>query len=1294
MVFQGKTQAKKKSIELQPRETLLDEGTCESVDGAWPCEVPAKGMRAKDCAMWFPATKKDDGRVICTPCLELSVKKENQVSNPANANVTHVNDSPPNTYVTEKGAVGRPKKPNSVVESDEDDEEDEEFRPGSDGESSDSDYEYHPVNWDDAVKSKTSEATASKESNQSEAERPISSPPLPTEERPGQAASIPTPIEINDLKKCELCFYTAPTWLEVMGHLKSHSSVERGNMPGIFQKCMHDAIGEIAKEAFANEDLLEIDNENGVLTELEMDETANDNVLSPSGPLQTNDNSSAPELEQPVNARDDPEFDYDSGMIIEDGAISALAETDDGEDESLMASVDQLIRSSQSQNDTHVEPEGALLGIAVDIAEIDVEKEDTELLIDSFTIAKFLDSPDETKIEQKFGHDAGGVHDPLQDSGLSLEDKNKGENEGSRDMEREQETDSEHDQNYQPGSEGGSSDSDLEINESDDNSVRVAKQKRSRCRAPSAKQRKERAGIEKVITDSQLINTMEEIAEETNAISKKDRVQKEVKKHVKKRSKAGKNAKEKVKEAKVVTVCYSRDCSKRLCLGKCSPEAMKPLAPIPSGELTLQRQFIKNKNSQYFCDMCNFSSSSPDEVKRHTVKHVMYLSPTKKDEIWTREQAEESVDDPDDVLVQDPNGDKKLNVLGEEDGKEIHKTPTILGPPIFNCQKSNADFAMKIARRFVKGAQETGGGKVDDSRIQWLSEDSKGPISFDGLKEFICGLCKSPRFSCSTLESLTGHYESEHQAGETVCPNCEELFKMSDFLPHSVHCKKGMVEKLYLRRKEKNKKDENGLFVCTYCPWDKKATKFKAYNTLRRHRQKAHAVARYRCSLCPTKVLNVPQRILMHINLDHATVQNIPDLEAPCCKLKVPLALFEEHMLKCFSGKLSKIKTTCCEFCGLHIDPRSTKSGGTSRMTVHLRRAHAAGKNYQCPFKCPKDEPNVAHVRHPGMIVEHVQKEHADETSTRDALCPWCEDSVALPDLMKHCIGCLKDSKRFDVINSNYKGAIEQRRIICPYCNEEVNHYANHLSRHFPNLDGSHLETKAKTCHLCDKLFPTVGRMCNHLKRVHSYYTCMCKYCLFSCAMPHELANHHAIEHNDKEAYLFCSGCGERISLTEYVDHCAGCFKKSGFNPNAGWKKRLYFPIISARRNLKRKQESGLCEQCGHARSDCGHMSQAVPTPEKKPTVKKPRVLSAPCPTCGKQYLNHSSMEWHIKTAHGNFVFKCDMCEREYKNRDSLRMHKDEKHGEPRFPCSDCDLMFHSVNQRWYHYNKKHKIAK
>ena len=105
-------------------------------------------------------------------------------------------------------------------------------------------------------------------------------------------------------------------------------------------------------------------------------------------------------------------------------------------------------------------------------------------------------------------------------------------------------------------------------------------------------------------------------------------------------------------------------------------------------------------------------------------------------------------------------------------------------------------------------------------------------------------------------------------------------------------------------------------------------------------------------------------------------------------------------------------------------------------------------------------------------------------------------------------------------------------------------------------------------------------------------------------------------------------------------------------------------------------------------------MSQAVPTPEKKPTVKKPRVLSAPCPTCGKQYLNHSSMEWHIKTAHGNFVFKCDMCEREYKNRDSLRMHKDEKHGEPRFPCSDCDLMFHSVNQRWYHYNKKHKIAK
>ena len=282
-------------------------------------------------------------------------------------------------------------------------------------------------------------------------------------------------------------------------------------------------------------------------------------------------------------------------------------------------------------------------------------------------------------------------------------------------------------------------------------------------------------------------------------------------------------------------------------------------------------------------------------------------------------------------------------------------------------------------------------------------------------------------------------------------------------------------------------------------------------------------------------------------------------------------------------------------------------------------------------------------------------------------------------------------------MNSSQKilnGTVERCWFICPHCNEEISHYSDHLKKHFPDSELYRIEIRSKTCHMCDKVFQSVPRMMNHLKRVHAYYSCKCKYCLFACGMPQELVNHHELLHLEKEAFLFCVMCSERIAVKEYAAHCTDCFKKQISGQNVGWKSRRYLPICNARRNLKRKQEAGLCEQCGHARSDCGHVSHSIVSPEKKPRLKRQRAPSRPCPTCGKQYLNHSAMEWHIRTAHENFTFKCDMCEKKYKGRDSLRMHKDEKHGIPRFPCSDCDLMFNSVNQRWAHYNKKHKLVK
>ena len=852
----------------------------------------------------------------------------------------------------------------------------------------------------------------------------------------------------------------------------------------------------------------------------------------------------------------------------------------------------------------------------------------------------------------------GGPKDAHRDSKLPLKDDT--ENEELNDIVVQ--TDNEDYENLKTRPGGDSGDSEYEMNESnDDEEVRTlgGKRRRSRGSPLSAQKAKE-------------VDTVEEIAEET---IHKDHVKRRRGRPRKKES----STKKKDKRTEVQGICFSKDCLDQNCLGTCPPTSVKQVPSI------LSISALKEKK----CHKCDFSSPSPDELKRHiTVKHVINFSPVKKKKVTTTKEDKDDFDE----IVEEELSVGKLGVQFVENAIEIQKSPRpkIIVPPVKNCRKADADFAVEVARRFVHDAKESDGDEGESAgrgkASARMSGDSKemmnvlkpsNVISFDGLKEFMCGLCKSPRFACAAFASLTEHYRTKHR----------RKFSERSFSP-----------RLFKQHVEKLQRDKSGRYICTYCPWDKPTKKLKSRELMWRHRKKAHGLAWYNCSLCPAKVYNVPQRILMHLNLGHPGAKNIPDLQAPCCEEKVPHDSIEEHVLKCLSGKLEesiksksthymsiKSKKRFCQFCGLYVEPRQrSKKNEITPMTKHLRTVHAAGKKYQCPFKCEKDEPNVAKLRHPEMIVDHVKKEHSGDINTLDALCPWCQDMVSLQDLMQHSILCLNDIRKL-------KG--KAFRLMCPFCNEDVPYNSTHLKGHFPDSEKSLLEMKTRKCHICDHEFPSVGRMMNHLRRVHSYYRCKCKYCLFSCGLPQELVNHHMNKHDDREAYLFCAGCSDRVPVDEYVSHCADCFKNAMSGQYSEWKSRMVLPIGNARKKLKRREKSGLCERCGLARSDCGHKSQALPSSEKETKLKQAEVPSL-CPTCGSSYKNPSAMKFHMKTAHGNIVFKCNICEKVYKSRDSLRMHKDEKHGEPRFPCSDCDLMFHSANQRWAHHNKKHKLAK
>ena len=196
------------------RESLLD-ATWESGE-ALPCDVPAKGVRARDCAMWFPGSKVDDGRLICTPCLELSVKKENSSETQPTANVSKA----------------RSKRPRIELEGDTDNEDDEDFQPGSESETSDSDFEYGES--DSGVNVAGKEKTVKRDRTQTES-RSLS---LSSDEEAMRASrATQTESETQVVKKCDLCTFTAPTWIQVMDHLKFNHPQTRNNIARFRKQC-------------------------------------------------------------------------------------------------------------------------------------------------------------------------------------------------------------------------------------------------------------------------------------------------------------------------------------------------------------------------------------------------------------------------------------------------------------------------------------------------------------------------------------------------------------------------------------------------------------------------------------------------------------------------------------------------------------------------------------------------------------------------------------------------------------------------------------------------------------------------------------------------------------------------------------------------------------------------------------------------------------------------------------------------------------------------------------------------
>ncbi|CAB3249246.1 unnamed protein product [Arctia plantaginis] len=255
----------------------------------------------------------------------------------------------------------------------------------------------------------------------------------------------------------------------------------------------------------------------------------------------------------------------------------------------------------------------------------------------------------------------------------------------------------------------------------------------------------------------------------------------------------------------------------------------------------------------------------------------------------------------------------------------------------------------------------------------------------------------------------------------------------------------------------------------------------------------------------------------------------------------------------------------------------------------------------------------------------------------------------------------------------------ERNMFLCPHCKKEfVRH--SHVLRHLAQSGCDGQSASCYSCEVCDAKFSRKDNLTVHIRLQHIFRKdYFCKYCKFSTKNFSKLVNHWHKHHAETPDQYQCDECSKWISSrAAMMKHLEIHGEKKYSCDMCGYStytvevmrrhilthvedkphkcnlcNRSYIQRVQLQRHLE-KHMGNLCTECGQTFSSRAKMLVHL---REHMGLEKLRCPLESCPYSTKDFINESSLTYHLNVHLDNKPHSCDVCEKKFHSEINLKRH-------------------------------------
>ena len=492
-----------------------------------------------------------------------------------------------------------------------------------------------------------------------------------------------------------------------------------------------------------------------------------------------------------------------------------------------------------------------------------------------------------------------------------------------------------------------------------------------------------------------------------------------------------------------------------------------------------------------------------------------------------------------------------------------------------------------------------------------------------------CSHCSKP---CNSLSKLKQHMIIHSEKRSYVCVECNLSFKHDPSLKK--HMKTHQLKARELIRDASERALNGGKTSCAQC-----LEEFSSIDQLSMH-QMANVECQqiYSCLECDEKFA-FKTAFDSHMRTGHDDQEQTKLCCDQCPKQFLNFTKLKAHMLV-----HSKDRPYVCSECNATFKY-------TQSFRLHMKTHQPVERPFGCN-QCTKKFPTLPRLK------EHM----SSHSSAKPHVCSVCNHSFKYPQSLR---SHLKSHDEEDIYRRSKLVAHQ-----CNICSEKFLSYRV-LEMHVKSV---HDPSKPIFCNICFKLYPSLGRLTEHMivhstERPHVCTTC-------NKLFKHEQSlKLHMKKHEEEKSQILNGTLPETNVGNNEVCHCKECGKM--FKNNKALRAHV--------RGVHAEEKVFCCDQCPKTFALIGRLKDHMAVHSSD----RPHA----CSKCDQAFKRLQALNMHMFRHHGDDIscgdetkgFTCNECSKKFSSFAHLKMHL-RCHSEERpYACPKCNRTFKYTQSLNYH---------